>query len=184
MSTEPFIGEVKIFGFDFAPRGYQLCQGQLLPISTYTALFSLLGTTYGGNGVQTFGLPDLRGRVPNGQGQGPGLPFYSMGEMAGTTQVTMTTANMPAHVHPAIGINVRIPVANTQADEPSPAGGYLALSSTEMYTGAPTQGAFYGQVGVDGTTGISGANIPLPILNPFLTMNYSIAVTGIFPSRP
>lgn len=80
MSTEPFIGEVKLFGFDFAPRGYQFCAGQLLSISSNTALFSLLGTTYGGNGIQTFGLPDLRGHVPIGQGQGPGLPDYEMGK--------------------------------------------------------------------------------------------------------
>lgn len=99
MSTEPFIGEIKIFGFNFAPPNYQLCNGQIVSISQNTALFSLLGTTYGGNGQTTFALPDLRGRMPIGQGQGPGLPDYMMGEVSGTTNTTLTTANLPAHTH-------------------------------------------------------------------------------------
>lgn len=97
MSTEPFIGEIKIFGFNFAPQNYQLCNGQIVSISQNTALFSLLGTTYGGNGQTTFALPDLRGRMPIGQGQGSGLPDYMMGEVSGTTNTTLTTANLPAH---------------------------------------------------------------------------------------
>ncbi len=184
MSTEPFIGEVKIFGFDWAPRGYMLCAGQLLPISANAALFSLIGTTYGGNGIQTFALPDLRGRMPIGQGQGPGLPDYVIGQMAGTTQVTLTTANMPAHVHDGSMLQVRLPVSTAQADEISPQNAYLAPTGSEMFTTSPSAGAFYGPSAIGGTTGISGANIPMGIMNPYLAMNYSIAITGIFPSRP
>ncbi len=183
MSTEPFIGEVKLFGFDFAPRGYMLCAGQLLSIATNTALFSLLGTTYGGNGVQTFGLPDLRGRVPNGQGQGPGLPDYRMGEMAGSPQQTLSIANMPAHNHSASGITVSIPVSTGLGEEPTPSNTYLAATNGEFYAPQPTGGQHLGAVNVGGMTSVAGASIPISIMQPFLTMNYSIATVGIFPSR-
>src|SRR5687767_4324920 len=96
---DEFIGIVKIFAGNFAPRGWMFCQGQLLSIAQNTALFSILGTTYGGNGQTTFALPDLRGRVPVGVGQGPGLPSMSLGEMSGATSATMTIQNMPAHTH-------------------------------------------------------------------------------------
>jgi len=183
MSTEPFIGEVKLFGFNFAPRGYMTCQGQLLSIAQNTALFSLLGTTYGGNGQQTFGLPDLQGRAPIGQGQGPGLSPYEMGQIGGTESVTITQGQMPMHVHSAIGITVRIPV-NTGNEDSGAAGNYIGNSAPNDQFGpvaSPT--AALGAPIVGGTTAVAGGSQPLGVLNPYLCMNYSIATQGIFPSR-
>jgi len=185
MSTEPFIGEIKIFGFDFAPRGYSSCAGQLLPIASYTALFSLLGTTYGGNGVQTFALPDLRGRMPINQGQGPGLPFYPMGQYSGNTQVTLTNANLPAHIHTLNSALAQINVDSGTADELNPGGNHLAATNSPIYSGnGGSPNAFLAGGRVGGTTDITGSNIPVNISNPFLVVNYSIATVGIFPSRP
>ncbi|MGH2667364.1 phage tail protein [Flavobacterium sp.] len=183
MSTEPFIGEIKIFGFDFPPRGYMACSGQLLSIAQNTALFSLLGTTYGGNGVQTFGLPNLQGRMPIGQGQGPGLPSYVMGQVSGSTNVTLTTSNMPAHAHPAAGLTVNIPVSTGGPDIASPEGAFLADTGVEIFSSIPTASKFYGASTVGGNTGLSGSSSPVSILNPYLVINYSIATQGIFPSR-
>lgn len=185
MSTEPFIGEIKIFGFNFAPQGYQLCQGQIVSIAQNTALFSLLGTTYGGNGQSTFALPDLRGRAPIGQGQGPGLSnLYSMGEVSGNESVTLNVNNMPAHVHAAQGLTVNIPVSTGGGDATSPAAAFLADTGAEVFSSASTAGQFYGASTVGGTTAISGGSLPFGILNPSLCINYSIATSGIFPSRP
>ncbi|MCG2612570.1 tail fiber protein [Flavobacterium sp. SM15] len=183
MSTEPFIGEIKILAFDFAPRNYAQCAGQIMSIAQNTALFSLLGTMYGGNGQTTFGLPDLRGRMPIGQGNGAGLPAHSMGEMAGTTTVTLTSQNLPAHTHPATGIVVNAPVSTGGGDASSPQGAYLANTGTEVYSSGSTSGAYYGPLTVSGQTGPAGANYPVDIMNPYLVMNYSIAIYGIFPSR-
>lgn len=181
MSTEPFIGEVKLFAFNFAPRGYALCEGQLLAISTNSALFSLIGTIYGGDGRTTFALPDLRGRMPIGQGYGPGLPNYTMGERAGTTQTNILTPNLPAHVHNAVTVSVKLPVSSLGGEENNPAGNFLAASPSEAYASAAN--GFYGNLQVSGETTPTGGNIPLGIMNPFLVMNYSIATVGIFPSR-
>ncbi len=185
MSTEPFIGEIKIFGFNFAPQGYQTCYGQIMSIAQNTALFSLLGTTYGGDGQTTFALPDLRGRVPNGQGSGPGLPNYAMGEVGGTTNTTLTTSNIPAHIHTLNAVTVKTKASTANADETSPDGNYLANTSTASYSGdGATDNVFTGGTVVSGTTDPTGSNTPIGILNPYLTMNYSIAINGIFPSRP
>jgi microcystin-dependent protein len=186
MSTEPFIGEVKLFGFNFAPKGYQTCQGQLLSIAQNTALFSLLGTTYGGNGQNTFGLPDLQGRMAIGQGTGPGLPSHSMGEISGTPNVTLTGANIPPHTHPAAGIVVQVPVSTGGGDQSSPAQGFIANQGTDIYSSISTPNSFYGSgsLPVSGNTGATGSGTPIGIMNPYLVMNYSIATQGIFPSRP
>ncbi len=184
MSTEPFIGEIKIFGFNFAPQSYQLCAGQIMSIAQNTALFSLLGTTYGGNGQTTFALPDLRGRMPIGQGQGPGLPNYSMGQLAGTTNVTLLTSNMPQHVHTLNAMQVKIQANTANADELSPDGNYPATASNAVYSGSgASPGVYMGGTQVTGTTDISGSSLPFNIQNPYLTINYSIAIYGIFPSR-
>lgn len=183
MSTEPFIGEVKLFGFNFPPRGYATCSGQLLAISTNTALFSLLGTTYGGNGQQTFGLPDLRGRMPVGNGTGPGLPSHSMGEVSGTPSVSLLTSNIPPHVHPAQGVSAKVPVSTGGVDAGDPTGAFLADRGTDTYSSVSTAGAYYGNLEVSGVTGITGSGFPVDVMNPYLVMNYSIATMGIFPSR-
>ena len=183
MSTEPFIGEIKIFGFNFPPRGYMACSGQLLSIAQNTALFSLLGTTYGGNGVQTFALPNLQGRMPIGQGQGVGLPSYVMGQLSGTTNVSILTSNMPAHTHPATGLTVNIPVSTAGPDIASPEGAFLADTGVEIFSSISTPSKNYGASTVSGTTGITGSSIPVSVINPYLVINYSIATQGIFPSR-
>lgn len=184
MSTEPFIGEIKIFGFNFAPQSYQLCIGQILPIAQNAALFSLLGTTYGGNGQSNFALPDLRGRMPIGQGQGPGLPSYTMGQVSGTTNITLSTANLPAHTHPGAGLSINIPVSTGGPDTASPEGAFLADTGVEIFSSLSSAGKNYGASTVSGNTGITGASTPVSIMNPYLVINYSIATQGIFPSRP
>ena len=183
MSTEPFIGEIKLLAFDFAPRNYAQCAGQLMSIAQNTALFSLLGTVYGGNGIQTFALPDLRGRMPIGQGNGSGLPSHTIGEMSGATSTTLTSQNLPVHTHSAIGITVNLPISTGGGDASSPQNAYLADTGTEVYSSVNTQGANYGNLNVSGQTSIAGSNIPFDIMNPYLVMNYSIALIGIFPSR-
>ncbi|MQP52200.1 MULTISPECIES: phage tail protein [unclassified Flavobacterium] len=184
MSTDPFIGEIKIFGFNFAPRNYQTCSGQILAISQNTALFSLLGTTYGGDGRTTFALPDLRGRVAKNQGQGPGLANYTMGQSAGSASVTLLTSNLPSHNHPANGITAHLPVANGVGNSNSPTGNYLAQAPVDMYSTAATVGETYGSaLPATGATGIAGSSTPFNIENPYLVVNYCIALLGIFPSR-
>lgn len=182
MSTEPFIGEIKILGFNFAPLGYQTCQGQLMSIAQNTALFALIGTYYGGDGQTTFALPDLQGRAPLGQGQGVGLPSYLIGEEAGSTSASILTANLPAHVHPGTGISLSIPVSTGGSDTASPEGAFLCDRGVEVYSSIATAGKNYGAPTVSGNTGITGSSNPLDIMNPYLTINYSIATEGIFPS--
>jgi len=184
MSTEPFIGEIKILGFNFAPRGYATCQGQLMSIAQNTALFALIGTYYGGDGQVTFGLPDLQGRVPIGQGQGAGLPFYSIGEEGGSTTTSILTSNLPPHVHTLTNVVVKQKASTANADESSPDGNFPANTAAASYSGnGATAGIFTGHAVVSGTTDITGSGQPIDIMNPYLTINYSIAVEGIFPSR-
>jgi len=183
MSTEPFVGEVKIFGFAFTPIGYDYCKGQLYPIAQYTALFSLIGTTYGGDGQTTFALPDLQGRIPIGQGQGPGLPYYTIGEVGGTPSVTLTTANIPAHIHTLSNVSVQIKASNNTADENSASGLFPGVAAASVYAAAATPNAYTGGTVISGTTDITGSNMPVGIVNPYLVLNYCIAVEGIFPSR-
>lgn len=185
MSTEPFIGEVKLLAFQFAPKSYMQCNGQILSIASNTALFSLIGTTYGGNGQTTFALPDLRGRMPIGQGTGPGLPSHSMGEVAGNTTVTLLTSNLPAHVHTVNNVKVKLKANSAIADSGTGADSYPGTSGTNVWSESATAGAFMAadEAVVSGTTDITGSNYPISIVNPYLVMNYSIAIYGIFPSR-
>ncbi len=171
---EPFIGAICMFGFNFAPKGWATCDGQLLQISQNTALFSLLGTTFGGNGMQTFGLPDLRGRVPIHQGQGPGLSSYSMGEAAGTETVTLTVNQMPMHNH-LVNAN------SANGDTGAPAGAIFANSGATdreyLASGLPNELMSQNIVAQNG--GSQSHNN----MQPFLTVNFCIALVGIFPSR-
>lgn len=178
---EELIGVIKMFAGNFNPRGYMLCQGQLLSIAQNTALFSILGTTYGGNGTSTFGLPDLRGRVPVGAGQGPGLQSVVLGEMAGQQTVTLLQTNMPAHTHPLTG-SVQMPVNDSTANVNTPVGSYLADTAANIYNN--TAGIDFGAPLTNTLAiGIAGGSQPFEILNPYLGLNYIIAVVGIFPSR-
>lgn len=168
--SAPFLGEIFLVPYNFAPRGYAFCEGQILSISQNTALFALLGTTYGGNGQTTFALPDLRGRVPVGVGQGPGLSNVDLGQVGGTETVTLTQAQMPAHNHLA---------GSTQA----------AGTATRPSNQFPAAGAGVYGAASDGTTmnaavvQSAGGNQPFSVKSPFLGLHYIIALQGIFPSR-
>lgn len=163
--TEPFIGEIQVFPFGFAPRGWAQCNGQLMPINQYQALFSLLGTMYGGDGRTTFALPDLRGRVPLGVGAGT-----TQGERAGEETHTLYVAEMPAHVH---GANASSAAPST----PNPAGAAWANMGADSYAASPNS-----QLAGNAVTPTGGGQ-PHENRSPYLTLNYCIAVVGIFPSR-
>ena len=170
-----YLGEIKMFGGNFAPVGFALCAGQLLPISQYTALFSILGTTFGGDGITTFGLPDLRGRAPLHWNQGPGLTSYVLGEMGGTESVTLLSTNLPQHNHAG--------VAASSAD-----GTAGAPSSTTVMAGSASHDKIYSTNPATTSpptvnTTFSGGNQPHENVQPFLAVNFIIALTGIFPSR-
>ncbi len=192
MAAEPILGSVHIFGFQYQPRGYAYCNGQLLNISQNTALYSLLGTIYGGNGVNTFGVPDLRGRVPNGQGQGPSLQNYSIGQAAGTETTTLTLLQMPQHTHTFSGSGSLNAIQTKGTDQAPDSGSQLARGITknstdipQIYVPAGTTGTNVplGGLNVAGTNGITGGSQPFSNMQPYLTLNYCIATQGIFPSR-
>jgi len=183
MSTEPFVGEIKLFGFYFAPLYYQNCEGQLLNISRYTALYALLGTTFGGDGQTTFALPDLKGRVPIGQGNGAGLPPYEMGQGSGSANTTILTSNLPSHVHTANSVRVLQKASSANAGEQTPEGTFPGVTGSAVYSDSVTPNVYSGKALLSGTTDIAGSGISLGTMNPFLCMNYSIAIEGIFPSR-
>lgn len=167
--ASPFLGQISLFGFNFAPRGWAFCQGQLLSIAQNSALFALLGTMYGGNGQTTFGLPDLRGRVPVGQGQGPGLPSVSIGEMAGETTHTLISTEMPAHGH-------ALNAFSTTGTETVPGNGVPANTQGSVNAAADTAFA-------PAAVGTAGGSQPHNNMQPYLGLNFSIAIEGIFPSR-
>jgi microcystin-dependent protein len=167
---DPFLGEIRPFGFDFAPHGWAQCNGQILSIAQNTALFSLLGTTYGGNGQTTFALPDLRGRTAISSGQGGGLASYSLGQVGGLESVTLNVNEMPAHNH-------NVNVTNQAGSSPAPAGLYPAKTNTAAYKAGPS-----GTMAAD-ELGNAGSNQPHTNLQPTLAVNYCIALQGIFPSR-
>jgi microcystin-dependent protein len=170
--SEPYLGEIRIFGFNFPPQGWASCNGQTLPISQNTALFSLLGTTYGGDGISTFALPDLQSRVPVHQGQGAGLAAYSAGQTGGTESVTLLPAQMPAHTH-------SVHANNNPAEAHRPEGRALAQASTDIYVAAPDASTVMNA----GMLGDAGGNDPHPNIQPYLVLNFCIALQGVFPAR-
>ena len=179
---DEFIGIIKIFGGNFAPQGWAICQGQLLSIAQNSALFSILGTTYGGDGVQNFALPDLRGRAPIGFAQGPGLSNYIQGQISGAEQVTMTLNNMPSHNHAITG-SVKIPTNDSNADAESPDGAYLGTPEKSIYSSSTNGFAADAVTGGLGTAAAGGSQ-PFPIIQPVLAMNYIICLQGMYPPRP
>lgn len=197
--SEQFIGEIRMFAGNFAPRGWEFCNGQLLSIQQNPALFSILGTTYGGDGQNTFALPNLQGRVPVHKGQGPGTSFYSLGEAAGTERVTLTAAELPAHTHAvaltgtgsaSVALSASSANGNTPTPGPTtvPAKVPSGLASLNAYsTTAPDTTLLPATatttVNVSGNTGVAGNNMPVSVVQPFLALNFIIAITGIFPSR-
>lgn len=184
------MSEIRAWGPNWAPRGWALCQGQLLPIAQNQALFSLIGTLYGGDGRTTFGLPDLRGRVPMGSGRGPALANYNIGSKGGAERVTLTYAEMPVHNHGASLTNssMTIPVHTTDGaeDEANPGAGILTNTGTDNYTSEAANGVYGNQpIPVSGNVAIgqSGGSQPHLNLQPFQVCNYIICLQGIFPSR-
>lgn len=211
--SEPFIAEIKIFGGTFAPRGYAYCSGALIGISQNQALFALIGTYYGGNGVSTFQLPDLRGRIAVGQGQGQGLSPYTLGEVGGTENMTLLTANMPMHNHTAtstapalqsFSANVAINAVNRPSSRVAAPGGALITGGVDSATNATINGfapsGSGATVTLDAgsatisnatatlsqpttTIGLTGGGQAFSLLQPYLAVNYIIATEGVFPSR-
>lgn len=194
---EPYLAMIILFGGNFAIRGWAMCWGQIVSIAQNTALFSLLGTTYGGNGQTTFALPDLRGRAAVGWGQGPGLSNYDLGQIAGTENTTLTINNMPSHTHTGILTGATATLSASTA-----AGTTNTPSSTMVPAVLPTIGSGPGATQIkgykvqDNTTALAPATVtgtvtinpaggtqPFSIMNPYLALNYLIALEGIFPSR-
>ena len=174
---DPFLAEIRMFAGNFAPNGWFTCDGQLLPISQYSALFALLGTTYGGNGVSTFQLPDLRGRAPIHTGQGPGLSSYVLGQNGGVETVTLASTQMPAHNH-LIGCSTNGADSNTPNNSVLAAPADATRAPINIYTAAAN-------ATMPATT-VSSQRGSQPHENrqPYLTLTFIIAWQGIFPSRP
>jgi microcystin-dependent protein len=194
---DTYLAQLLLFAGNFEIRGFSYCMGQILSISQNTALFSLLGTTYGGNGQTTFALPDLRGRTPIGFGQGPGLQSYALGQIGGTETTTLTIANMPTHNHSADASTLTIlPSASTAAATTNIPASTLVPAKLPVLGGGPSATAINGYAPKDNsatlassdvsggiTVGMQGGSQPFASRDPYLAMTYIIAVQGIFPSR-
>lgn len=187
--SSPYLSEVRLFAMGFAPRGWAMCAGQTLPINQNQALFSLLGTTYGGNGVTTFALPDMRGRLLMSAGQGAGLSNYNLGERAGIENQTLALSETPPHTHTVTPSQVSgtAPCKNAAATDRGPAGnvpavelnGVTATYSTQAPDGAEAAGGGVPTI----TAAMTGGSQPHQNMQPYLVLNYCIALAGIFPSR-
>jgi microcystin-dependent protein len=172
--ASPFLGEIRMFGGNFAPRGWAFCNGQIMPISQNTALFSLLGTTYGGNGTSTFALPNLQSRVPVHWGTGAGLSFYVIGQQAGQENVTLLQSQMPAHTH-------LLNAVTSGGNQASPTGNLPAVESTGTslnYSSDPANTTMN-----PAAVANAGQSLPVPVVQPYLAVSFIIALAGIFPSR-
>ena len=175
--SDQYLGEIRIVPFNFAPRGWAMCNGQLLPISQNTALFSLLGTYYGGDGKATFALPDFQGRAPINSGQGPGLSPYVLGQAAGENTVTLLQSEIPSHTH-----TVSAYAGNGDFNNPAGrawAASHLGKTPINIYNNSAGTSTFMNPVAL----ALAGGNQPHNNLPPYLTLNFVIAMTGIFPSR-
>jgi microcystin-dependent protein len=174
--ADPFVAEIRIFPFNFAPKGWAFCNGQILPISQNTALFSLLGTTYGGNGQSTFALPNMQGNAPMHPGQGPGLSLHDLGETGGSQFVTLLQSEIPAHTHAAMASNQQAdlipPSATNSLARPNGALPYVPGSPAPPLV----QMAFE-------SLPPAGGSLPHNNMQPYLTLNFNIALQGVFPPR-
>lgn len=173
--ADPFVAEIRIVPFNFAPQGWAFCNGQLLPISQNTALFSLLGTTYGGDGKSTFALPNLQGSAPMQQGQGPGLSIRDLGETGGEQTVPLLEAEMPSHRHTFQGV--------VSSDSATPAndalGGGGGFGRPKLYTPSSGQNVQMSSAALS----VTGGGVPHNNMGPFLCLNFVIALQGVFPPR-
>jgi microcystin-dependent protein len=173
--ADPFVAEIRIFPFNFAPRGWAWCNGQLLPISQNTALFALLGTVYGGDGKSNFALPNLQGQAPMHPGQGPGLSPHSLGESGGTETVTLLESEMPFHNH-SVSANVN----PSNLATPSPARSWARSAPGTAYDNANTNLTPFSPQAL----APAGGNQPHNNMQPYLTCYFNIALVGVFPPRP
>jgi microcystin-dependent protein len=169
--ADPFVAEIRIFPFNFAPTGWAMCNGQILPISQNTALFSLLGTTYGGDGKSTFALPNLAGSVPLHPGQGPGLSLYDLGQQGGSETVTLLESEMPAHSHTMRAVE-------DDGGFLTPVGNYFAAGNSMYVAGNTTNTTMAFQMLTP-----AGGSLPHNNMMPYLTLNFCIALQGVFPPR-
>lgn len=179
---EGTLAEIRMFAGNFAPRGWFFCQGQLLSIAQWTAVFALVGTTYGGNGQTTFGVPDFRSRLAKGTGTGPGLPTVDLGEMSGTENITLLTTNLPIHNHTVSG-TVSPQANNDTAGLTSDPTGRRLAATGNLYTSQNGDLVNMANNLVSLQTGLVGGNQPFNNLQPYLAMNHIMCVEGIFPSR-
>lgn len=174
---DPFLGQIQPFGFNFAPRGWAFCAGQIMSIAQNNALFALLGTLYGGNGQSTFGLPDLRARSAVGFGDNvPGLNSFNIGEHGGTQTQTLTSSQMPTHTH-------TLHASDSPGTNPAPTANSYLGAVTGITKGGLYSSTAGNMIPLSNATGASGGNQSFSILNPFLAINFSIALEGTFPSR-
>ncbi len=193
----PYVGEIMIFAGNFAPKDWAFCNGQLISVSQNSTLFALLGTTYGGNGVSTFALPDLRSRVPVHFGQGTGLSSYALGQIGGTENIGLTIPNLPSHTHgfsPG-GVTASVQASGAYGDTSGPSGNYLSNGgdtgggvTTNAYSTQGNAGTLSNLAGVSfnlssGAIAPTGGNSPFPVLQPYLALNFVICLSGDFPSR-
>ncbi len=178
---DPFIGQIIMFGGNFAPRGWAFCNGQLLSISQNTALFSILGTTYGGDGRVSFALPEMRGRVPMHEGTGPGLTPRSLGQKAGQQESFLTVANMPSHNHTA-ATTTQIAASSEQGEEQNVNGQFIA-SHPDAFNEDPSGSVTLGGPTSTTTVGNNGQNQSFNNLPPYQAVNFIICLQGLFPSR-
>ncbi|MGC2125421.1 MAG: tail fiber protein [Xanthobacteraceae bacterium] len=176
--SQAYLGEIRCFGFNFAPYNWALCSGQLLPISQYTALFSILGTNFGGNGTTTFGLPNLQGQIPMHWGSGPAVPTTVIGEAQGAAQVTLLSAQLPQHIH---AISSATPGSSGERSAIPTSTSYLSEArGTFVYQNPPvTPNSAFSPKAISQT----GSNQPHDNMQPYLVLNFCIALYGIFPSR-
>lgn len=177
--TQPYLGEIRMFGGNFAPMGWVMCDGQLMSIAENDALYQLLGTTYGGDGINTFGAPDLRGRVPTHQGSRSGQT-YVIGQMAGSESVTLTPNQLPSHTHPTFAVSVAgsvaVPTTATMISDQGPAG--QKIYAYTPYSAANEQIAL-----TAASTTTAGGNQPHDNMQPYLGVNFILAIAGIFPTQ-
>lgn len=196
--SEPFLGEIRMFAGNFAPRNWAFCNGQLLSISQNSALFAILGTTYGGDGITNFQLPNLQGRLPMHWGNGPGLSPRVIGESAGAESTSLLISNLPSHTHTAVftqtggaaQVNVTATIGGLQAAAGNMLGQSPAAGPTQAPIYAPPDSPVSGQLaGVSGggggtvAIGLTGNGTPVSLMQPYLAVSFIIALSGIFPSR-
>jgi microcystin-dependent protein len=185
--SDQFLGEIRLFAGNFAPRGWHLCDGTVMPINQNTALFSLLDVNYGGNGTTTFALPDLRGRVAIGTGQGPGLSNRSVGQQVGAVSATLTVGQLPPHTHTAATGTLALAASSARGNVQSPAGAVPAAEAagvTATYSAGPSDTTM-AAAALTGAPALAstGGGQPVSVEQPYLVVTYIIALQGIFPAR-